>query len=162
MAKPHLIGGAIVLLTGIPFAYLSFDLMFQNANAINVITTLFSFLAGFSVAVATIVGDPSSVLHGGWRVAIADKERIGNRLIRLSILFFIYLFTLLFIFLAFLLEKSYPRFSEYLTYAFSYTFYVGFLFSLTLPTKIMTSQMNRIENLIEKRKEDEKKGIKVE
>ena len=94
---------AIILYSGAG-AYWGQPLIHGNDNAVNIIVTVFSVLAGFLVAIITIIGDPSSLPSGGWQRARLGSEALYNRLTRHRLLFTMYLITLLFIFIASLVK----------------------------------------------------------
>lgn len=136
-------------------------LIHGNKEAINVIVTVFSILAGFLVAITTIMGDPSILLPGSWRIAEQQRSSIENKLNRQQLLFYLYLITLLLIFIAALLpdeSKCHALFKVMLcpqkilekTYLFCAIF--GFLVSFSLPTSLSRIQMDRVDAIIDARK----------
>ena len=77
----------------------------QNSKAVDLIVTVFSILAGFLVAIITIIGDPSALYPGSWRIAFYQKDQIMTRLNRHKILFHAYLLTLALIFISYIIEN---------------------------------------------------------
>ena len=88
-------------------SYFGQPLIHGNDNAINIIVTVFSILAGFLVAIITIIGDPSSLPSGGWQRARLGSEALYNRLTRHKLLFLMYLTTLLLVFVASLIKEKF-------------------------------------------------------
>ncbi len=86
-------------------AYFCQPLIHGNQDAINVIVTVFSILAGFLVAVITLVGDPKSIPSGGWQIARLGSDLTYNRLSRHKWLFKSYLITLFLIFISIVIQR---------------------------------------------------------
>lgn len=63
-----------------------------NEGARDIIVTVFSILAGFLIAVMTLLGD-QSILPGSWRISETRRAAIKNKLIRQKSLFYLYLLT---------------------------------------------------------------------
>lgn len=143
----------IVLVSGLS-AYFFQPLIHGNQDAINVIVTVFSILAGFLVAVITLVGDPMTLPIGSWQVAELGSKNTRNRLIRYKLLFILYLSTLALIFISMLL-KSYPEFQYYIEIIYMFIASAAFIISFRLPSALMNLQEKRIEQEIEGRREKE-------
>ncbi len=148
---------AITLWGGI-FAYYAKPLIADNQDAINVIVTVFSILAGFLVALITLIGDPKSLPSGGWQIARLGSDLTYNRLVRQKWLFFIYLIALALIFISMLLKKSFPEVNCIIEYVYLFFSSVAFLLSFMLPSTLMDLQKERIEQEIAERRKAE--GIK--
>ena len=88
----------LVLLGLIPFVFLLFFEPSQdgrgNTDALRILITVLSILAGFLMAVITMLGDPRSLFGGSWRIASAHTREIRRALNRVAILFHIYLGTI--------------------------------------------------------------------
>jgi hypothetical protein len=69
-------------------------LIHENELAINVIVTVFSILAGFLVAIMSIMGEPGVFLSRTWRASELNRKNVVNRLIRQKWMFYLYLVTL--------------------------------------------------------------------
>lgn len=141
---------AVVAYFGQPFIH-------NNSQAVNVIVTVFSVLAGFLIAIIAIVGDPALLPPGTWRAAEKARTQVTRRLIRHKWLFLLYLMTLGVIFLSLLIEQHFPLFAQWLERAFLFLGTFAFLLSLQLPATLMQAQMDRIDMIIEHRKELSKK-----
>lgn len=129
-----------------------------NTDAINVIVTVFSILAGFLVAIITIIGDPSSLPSGSWRIAQLGSETVKNRLVRHKWLFFMYLITLVLIFITILIKGQFPKIEKYIEYIYLFFAIGAFIVSFRLPSSLMNLHQERIEHEIEARRKAE--GIK--
>ena len=135
-------------------------LIHDNDQAITVIVTAFSILAGFLIAIIAILGDPVMLTPGTWRRAEIESHIAFNRLIRHKWLFLIYLVTLALIFCSFLIKDRCLSIAIWLERIYLFFAVFGFILSLSLPSELMKLQKNRIESYISKRRADA--GIKDE
>ena len=126
-----------------------------NQDAINVIVTVFSILAGFLVAVITLVGDPSALPQGSWRLARLGSDLTYNRLTRKKWLFVLYLLTLALIFLGVLIKGKHPPIEVWLERIYLFLAISAFILSFMLPSALMKLQKERIEQEIAHRKKSE-------
>ncbi len=145
---------AIILYSSIG-AYWGQPLIHGNDNAVNIIVTVFSVLAGFLVAIITIIGDPSSLPSGGWQRARLGSEVLYNRLTRHRLLFIMYLITLVFIFIASLVKGKIEHLDIWIERIFLFCTVAAFILSFQLPTSLMNLHKERIEHEIESRRERE-------
>jgi hypothetical protein len=145
----------VVVLIGGVGAYFGKPLISGNQDAINVIVTVFSILAGFLVALITLIGDPKSLPPGGWQVARLGCDRVYNRLTRQKWLFYIYLIALALIFLSMLLKKESPKLNLITEYAYLFFSIMAFILSFKLPSTLMELQKERVEHEIEERRKVE-------
>ena len=152
-----LLGVAIILWSLIGSYYIQ-PLIHGNQNAINVIVTMFTVLAGFLIAIITLIGDPKSLPSGSWRKAELAYERTHNRLVRHKFLFKLYLLTLALIFLAFVLKDQLTMYQNIIEYIYVFMTLAAFMLSLKLPSSLMTIQQERIEHEINERRREA--GIK--
>ena len=123
-----------------------------NSEAISIIVTVFSVLAGFLVAIIAIVGDPGLLAPGSWRTAELQRARIVDRLTRHQWLFYLYLVTLTFIFASVLVPNSFPRLVVWIERIYLFAGVLAFLCSYLLPSALMKIQQERIESTIEHRR----------
>lgn len=148
----HWLFGAGCALAGIATFLWGGELIRGNERATGVIVTVFSILAGFLVAVITLLGD-QSMLPGGWRLAKLHKDRIKAKMTRQKWLFCLYLVTLSVIFLSSLLNAT-----EHLaTIIWLERTYFGlattaFLLSFRLPWTLMAIQMDRLNAVVDARR----------
>ena len=84
----YFILGLLVILLTLVFGE---SLTRGNKDALNIMVTVFSILAGIMIAVITVLGDPSALYGGSWRIANAHHREIRRRLGRLALLFYVYL-----------------------------------------------------------------------
>ncbi len=139
-------------------AYYGQPLIHGNEQAINIIVTVFSVLAGFLVAIIAIVGDPVLLPPGTWRAAEMERGKLNKRLIRHKWLFTLYLITLAFIFSALLFKDKFPDVVVWLERAFLFFGVFAFSLSMALPSALMKVQRERIDAVIEHRRNNDKVG----
>lgn len=136
-------------------SYYGQPLIHGNQEAVNVIVTVFSILAGFLVAVITLVGDPKSLPSGSWQVARLGSELTYNRLIRHKWLFKAYLITLFLIFISIVVKKQFPSVQVIIEYIYMFFATISCFLSFKLPAALMELQKERIEHEIEERRKSE-------
>nr|WP_319491843.1 hypothetical protein [uncultured Desulfobacter sp.] len=146
---------AVVLYSGIG-AYYGQPLIHDNTSAINIIVTVFSVLAGFLVAVITLIGDPASLPSGSWRRAELGSRVLYTRLTRHKLLFLLYLSTLFLIFISVLVKGKYPMLEIWIERIFMFFAISAFALSFQLPQALMNLHKERIENEIESRRHNDK------
>lgn len=122
-------------------------LIHANENAANVIVTVFSILAGFLIAIMSLLGD-QSVLPGSWKMASVQRQVIRNKLIRQKWLFYVYLTTLLLIFTASLICTEYPVTTIWLEHIYLGLAVFAFLLSFRLPATLMEVQTDRVDAVV--------------
>lgn len=148
----HWIYGATCLAAGLAAFEWGGDLIRNNERATGVIVTVFSILAGFLVAVMTLLGD-QSMLPGGWRVAAKHHTRIRAKLTRQKWLFCLYLFTLTVIFASSLLDElKHNDAIVWLERCYFGLAVWAFLLSFRLPWTLMEIQMDRLNAVVESRR----------
>lgn len=143
--------GVFAAIYGQPFIH-------DNDMAINVIVTSFSILAGFLVAIMTIIGDPGLFSLRSWRYAESARKNLHNRLTRQKWMFILYLFTLSLIFITSLTEKTLPIVGMWLERLYLGTAVSAFILSFGLPSALMNIQLARHDELIEAKRKSA--GIK--
>lgn len=147
-----------VFLCGVIGSFFAKPLIEGNQDAINVIVTIFSILAGFLVAIITVIGDPRSLPTGGWQIARFGSDLTYNRLTRQKWLFYVYLITLALIFTSMLLKSNFKYVNEIIEYIYLFFSIIAFILSFRLPSMLMDLQKERIEQEISERRKLE--GIK--
>jgi hypothetical protein len=133
-------------------SYIAKPLIEGNQDAINVIVTVFSILAGFLIAVITLVGDPKSLPAGGWQIARLGSDLTYNRLTRQKWLFYIYLAALVLIFVSMLLKAKFREINVWVEYIYLFFSIIAFILSFKLPSTLMELQRERIEQEIAERR----------
>lgn len=141
-----------VTLWGIIGSFYTKPLIEGNQDAINVIVTVFSILAGFLIAVITLVGDPRSLPSGGWQVARLGSDLTYNRLTRHKWLFYIYLIALVLVFSSMLLKSKFKEANLVVEYIYLFFSIIAFILSFKLPSTLMELQRERIEQEISERR----------
>lgn len=141
-----------VTLWGIIGSFYTKPLIEGNQDAINVIVIVFSILAGFLIAVITLVGDPRSLPSGGWQVARLGSDLTYNRLTRHKWLFYIYLIALVLVFSSMLLKSKFKEANLVVEYIYLFFSIIAFILSFKLPSTLMELQMERIEQEISERR----------
>lgn len=144
--------GLFAIAAGFGAAIYGHELITDNGDAREVIVTTFSILAGFLIAVMTLLGD-QSMLPGTWRIAEASRQSIKAKLIRQKWLFYIYLITLILIFVSTLTAQRWPEETEWLERIY-FGFATGaFLISFRLPSILMEVQMDRVDAVVGARRQ---------
>lgn len=147
-------GIAIVLWGGLG-SYFAKPLIVGNQDAINVIVTVFSILAGFLIAVITLVGDPKSLPSGSWRLARVGCDLTYNRLERQKWLFYMYLVALVLIFFSMLIKEKFQEVNQYVEYVYLFFSTMAFTLSFKLPSMLINLQKERIEQEIAERRREQ-------
>ncbi len=132
--------------------YFGGALVEDNSDVLDVIVTLFSILAGFIIAIMTLLGD-ESLRPGGWRRARLDADKVKRRLDRQQQLFWLYLITLSFILASKLVKKPLPDLGHELE-RISFGFAVmALILSYALPIALRSAQLARIEAAVDEKRE---------
>jgi len=137
-------GGLAFVLSGL-VAWKFQPLIHGNTDALNTIVTVFSILAGFLVAVITIVGDGVLLGKESWRRDEQSIALVKKRLTRHKIMFQIYLVVLALVFAIQLHGKS----ADWMPWCergmlFLATF--AFLASLTMPGQLLQERVKKLES----------------
>lgn len=134
------------------FSYWLQPLVHGNHEILNLLITTFSILAGFLIAIISIVGDPSLVPAGSWRLAEINYTLILKKLYRYKMLFLLYLITLILIFAALIVEKQVSEMSIWIERGFLFCSILAFFCSISLPEALVQMQKAKMEALIENMK----------
>lgn len=152
------------------FSYFFYPLM--NVDSMNALVSIYSILAGFLIGVISLLGDPSLIPNGSWRIAYGASKNAARSLLATKMLLYIYLLTLLLIFLhkvLFSYTGQLPDdmlFKEYIaSMLITLTEYkdnvdivilfcaiLAFLFSFKLPSKLYEIQKQRVQQEVENRR----------
>lgn len=122
-----------------------------NYDAVEVLVTVFSILAGFLIAITTIMADPVARAPGSWRVASATRREVGKKLQRQKYLFYVYLATLLLIFVCTLAKDNWPSVVPLMERAYLFLGVFGFVLSFGLPTELVRMQTEAMDRIVEDR-----------
>lgn len=120
-------------------------LVANNPNAVNTVVTIFSILAGFLIAVITLIAEPTLARAKDWQELQLMKATIQRKLRRQSILFFFYLLTLGIALVMFLVPDAATEVQRWLQTVFLGLATFVFLASFDLPGSLMKIQMERYE-----------------
>ena len=147
---------AVYIIISLAAAFWGKDIIIHNEQALSIVITLFSILAGFLVGIITLVGDPSRLPVGSWRATEQVYRPIMAKITRYKFLFQAYLLVIFLIFMALLARQSFVWAMPYLEFAFTFFATLAFLCSWHLPRALLDIQHQRIRAEIERRKEVEK------
>lgn len=148
----------VSLIFGIIAGYQGQPLIHNNSQAINIIVTVFSVLAGFLVAIMTIIGEPGASFGKSWRACEKNRKNVFARLVRQKWMFYLYLSTLGIIFLTSLVKDISPVLTVWLERIYLGGATTAFLLSLGLPASLLNIQLERHETIIKAKRN--KDGIK--
>lgn len=124
----------------------------QSGDAMNALISVFSILAGVLVAVISIVGDPSMLLPGSWRVGYEHAKDMQNRIASYSHLFFIYILALFLLVLAMIVKDAKIKDAEFVFTAAALFSCFGVLLSVPLPYSLMGIQKERMREEVKSRR----------
>ena len=127
-----------------------------NPEAKGVIVNTFSVLAGFLIAIMTLLGEPRMQTDRTWRADQLRRDTIFPKLVRKAWLFVLYLIIILLIFIASLITKKLPQDHSviyWLEWICLFLSVFAFFWSLLLPHYLLRLQMSRYDELINKKKE---------
>jgi hypothetical protein len=141
-----------VVLFSFILAYLAQPFIPASSQAVNLIITVFSILAGFLVIFIVFAGDYSNLVEGSWRLAFFQHKVIRNRLFRHCILFMAYLGTLVLIFISIIIKELFPSITRCIEVCYLSIGFSAFFYSFFLPFSLMKYQDERIKAEINKRR----------
>lgn len=124
----------------------------KTNNVISSIIDIYAILAAVLVAVISIIGDPTMLIPGGWRIGYVHAQQIQRRIGRFSHLFFLYLTTLFIAIIAMAVKDNDYDNKLFIYYIFTFVSVFSFLLSITLPYTLMKIQKDRMDEVIRKRK----------
>lgn len=133
--------------------------IFDNTDAVGIFVTVYTVLAGFLVAVITVLGDPGLLPSGSWEGAENHRDEIEGRLLRYNYLFGLYLLTIGVVFVGTLLAKAPAKvvsddIKHWVAYAHLFLGASAFLLSLALPKMLIDVQRKRVDAEIKRRRKD--------
>lgn len=127
----------------------------DNSNALTVLATIFSILAGFMVAVLAMVSDERALRGANWRQDVVYLELIKRDMLRHQALFYLYLVVLS---LAFVCAINVPLPQPAQIWGERLLLFLAFfamLRSFSLPGIISRRHMEQLERLIKDRQDRE-------
>ncbi|WP_313591798.1 hypothetical protein [Agrobacterium cavarae] len=117
----------------------------NSGDAMSALIDVFAILAGVLVAVISIVGDPSMLLPGNWRVAYVHAEEMQKRIANFSHLFFVYIMSLLLLVVGMVLKDAKAENVEAVFILMTFFSAFGILLSIPLPYSLMAVQKERMK-----------------
>lgn len=127
--------------------------MLRGSEAVlSSIIDVFAILAGVLVAVISIIGDPSMLLPGNWRVGFEHAKDIQDRIARFAHLFSIYLISIFLALVAQFLDSAKIPDVDWVFSTLLGISIFGVFLSLPLPYSLMGIQKERMKEEIERRK----------
>jgi len=147
IAWPRIIFFGVSVLAGAAGAIYGQPLIHGNDLAINVIVTVFSVLAGFLVAIMTMMGDPSAFARHSWRANEQGRKKIFNQLVRQKWMFILYLATLGLVLSASLVGKVLPDVAVWMERVYLGSAITAFILSLGLPATLMKIQLAKHDEI---------------
>jgi len=142
-----------------------------NEKALDTLVNIYSILAGFLIGVIALIGDPSSLPSGSWRIAESSVSNTFRKLRSTKLLLSTYLITLFAIFIYKLFSSPqvaevistmpfYEYFSQYkgkikmiFESAILFLSFLAFFYSFSLPNSLFAIQKRRVEKEIQSRRE---------
>lgn len=127
----------------------------ENSNALSVLVTVFSILAGFLVAVMAIVGSERALKGGNWRQDTFYLAKVKQDLHRHATLFYLYLLVLALSFLA-TLKLEWPEVVQVsVEYVLLFLACLAMLLSFSLPGQLTRRHVSDLEAVIKARRDKE-------
>lgn len=139
------------LLGGIVATY-ACPLISGNPDALNIISTIFSVLAGFLLAILTFISDPAILQGKSKQYLSVHKVEVSRVILRHSILFYMYLLTLALVFTISLMssikDESFKETLVYIEQTMLFFATSSFVLSLGLPQVLVDIQSRRLEQIM--------------
>ncbi len=159
LSKTKTIALPISLVVAALVSWFAQPLVHDNGDAQQLLGTLFSILAAFSLAIATFLVDPSMFPSRLSVVAAEAKKTLRKRLQRHQQLFLAYLATLTLILAATLLKSQSETVVLLLEHAYLFVGTVALFFSFLLPAALQKIQEERLDSWIDARHDEEKRKM---
>lgn len=146
---------ALSLLVAGVFAWKFQPRYHDNSNALTVLVTVFSILAGFLVAVMAIVSNDRALRGKNWRQDTFYLLQIRRDLRKHAALFYLYLAILALVFLA-SLNLGWPCIvQDGLEVFLLFLSCLAMLWSFSLPGQLMRQHLSDLEKIIKDRRDQE-------
>jgi peptidoglycan/LPS O-acetylase OafA/YrhL len=137
------LAGAVIV--SVAVGYFFQPMVANNTDAVNTVVTIFSILAGFLIAVITLIAEPTLKQAKNWQELQLMKQTVERKLFRQKLLFFLYLITLGAALGTFLVPDAQTELRWWLETVFLSLATFVFLASFELPGSLMKIQMERYE-----------------
>ena len=156
------------VICGAAVSWLAQPYVHDNSDATTVIVTVLTVLAGFMIAIITVLGDPASVPDGSWRTVEVRRDNIEHKIIRHAWLFVLYLLAIGFLFAGTLFRKVpekdvWPWFADlvkWIDYGYVFLGVTSFLLTFALPFSLRKVQMERLSVEAQRRKAESRRAEK--
>jgi hypothetical protein len=126
----------------------------QSMTALEAIISIFSILAGVLVAVISIIGDPSMLLTGNWRLGFEHAKDIQKRISNYATLIAIYVVSLIGVLVLIIILDSKTIGYDFLFTVVLWIVSFGLLLSIPLPYSLMAIQKERMTEEIKRRQKN--------
>lgn len=126
----------------------------QSMTALEAIISIFSILAGVLVAVISIIGDPSMLLTGNWRLGFEHAKDIQKRISNYATLIAIYVISLIGVLILIIISDSKIPGYDFLFSGVLWIVSFGLLLSIPLPYSLMAIQKERMTEEIKRRQKN--------
>lgn len=120
----------------------------NNSEAVNIIVTTFSILAGFLVTIMTVIAAPSHFTERSWRYYSLRRDVVKVKLSRHKYLFVAYLLTLALIFSSSLIPDGFSNQIAVVQRIYLFVGTVAFIMSLLLPGALMKIQLEHHDDVV--------------
>lgn len=124
----------------------------QSDNALEGIISVFSILAGVLVAVMSIIGDPSMLLTGNWRLGHEHAKEIQKRISNYALLIALYVIVLIGVLILMMIKEAHVEGYLWAFVIVQFGATLGLLLSIPLPFSLMAIQKDRMDQEIKRRK----------
>lgn len=117
---------------------------------------VFTVFAGFLIGVITIIGDPTMIPDGSWRIAEARRDNIERRLLSHGYMFALYLVTIGLLLTGVLVQHALSASNPvriWIERAYLFFGVFSFILSFALPSSLIKLQCARIDVEIERRRQ---------
>lgn len=155
LSRMKVLGFVLSVVASFAFAQYLQPSYHNNSNALTVLATIFSILAGFVVAVLAMVSDERVLRGANWRQDVVYLELIKRDMLRHRAIFYLYLVVLS---LAFVCAINVPLPEPAQIWGERILLFLSFfamLRSFSLPGIISRRQMEHLEKLIKDRRDRE-------
>lgn len=140
-------------------AYFFREKYHNNSNALTILSTVFSILAGFLIAVFAIVSDERALRGKSWRSNVADLELIKRELRSHRRLFFLYLVVLTLAFVV-SLDFAWPmKLQTWIEYVLVFLASMAMISSFRLPSYLMNRHMDALDRVIAAKREEQTRVV---
>jgi len=155
----RLAGLGLCMLLSALAGYFGQPLIAKNTDAINTVVTVFSILAGFLIALITLIAEPALHEAKDWKALQLYKSTLRRKLQRHQMLFYLYLITLGAALALFLVPESRVVLREWMERTFLALAVLVFLLSFALPSALSRLQMERYQAALDELKPSVLKDI---